>query len=72
MGQWAEHEWERIATASRANEMRFKKALESILKLDRSKPYEFGELSPGRDYPGKGKRWATPKEIAEDALKTLL
>lgn len=52
------------------------KALKNIIALDKTPRYEYSKGS--RNYknangeaPPPGQRWATPRELAEDLLKTL-
>lgn len=49
---------------------RFERALEDIVRLDRSKPYGYGEVRPSdRLSPPAGRRWNTPRERAEIELR---
>jgi len=49
-------------------EQELEKALEGVIRNDRSMTYKYGESRPDGEHPEAGQRWLTPKEIAHDAL----
>jgi len=48
-----------------------KLAFMSIVKLDKTPQYEYGQAAPNGDLPPSGDRWVTPRERAEAALAML-
>lgn len=57
-------EAEARAYAAEADSAKLRAALEAIVLLDRSKPYEYGERRPSDGTPPPEGRWITPREKA--------
>lgn len=49
-------------------EARLREALQSVIKSDKTREYNYGEKRRDGEAPGTGQRWLTPKELAREAL----
>ena len=65
------HERDEVESIIDAKLEPVKLALMSIIKLDRTPPYGYGQVAPNGDLPPSGDRWVTPRERAQAVLAML-
>ena len=67
----ADFDQEKAASIIAAKLDPIKRAFLSIVKLDKTQTYEYGQAAPSGDLPPGGDRWVTPRERAQAALAML-